>query len=464
MSTRNSVLLNEGSTNELPPTADAVVIGSGMSGALTAFELLSSPNGPKKLIMLEAREACSGATGRNAGHCRPDAFRGFTAFSKRINPDQAMKIIAHEKLVLQLVKAFIDKHNIDCDFDDCRTFDVVMGEDFLQYVTGSFEAYREAGGDMSDIATRVPSALGAYEWSAASLHPAKLCQAILELNKSLGMALFTHTPAVTITASGNANHEWVVNTPRGSVTTPIVLTAVGVECIRRDPPAVFTVPCPARASPSAQINPYARLFGPQYAHAHIASLISTTPWNKPRHPRHRPGDFETKDDSVHDKTIEADCLANFKQVFSDWAEEVQGEGHEFGWTGILGLASSTFIFETKDAVPFIGPVPSLPGQFVIAGFNGHGMARTFGSAPGLAKIILGGSCVFNLPNVIGIKSFWDEFNGDQLAFILPVKTCRLLTVPFKIASDSSVFTWLIQLRQLPCQVETNLATGAAVQW
>jgi hypothetical protein len=63
-----------------------------------------------------------------------------------------MKIIVHEKLVLQLVKAFIEKHNIDCDFDYCRTFDVVMGKQFLDYVTGSFEAYKQAGGDTSDIA------------------------------------------------------------------------------------------------------------------------------------------------------------------------------------------------------------------------------------------------------------------------------------------------------------------------
>ncbi|KAJ6595602.1 FAD dependent oxidoreductase [Mycena vulgaris] len=405
-STRHSVLLNEGSAGTLPPTADAIVIGSGMSGALTAFELLSSPDGPKKVIMLEAREACSGATGRNAGHCRPDAFRGFTAFSKRINPEQAMKIIAHEKLVLKLVKAFIDNHNIDCDFDYCRTFDVVMGEDFLQYITGSFEAYKKAGGDMSDIAwldaesakkaTRVPSALGAYEWTAASLHPAKLCQAILELNKSLGMSLFTHTPAISVTSSGKANHEWVVNTSRGSVTTPIVIHATNafaatlLPCLKSQVRPVRAqahklIPTPTFSGSNMLTHTYSLRFSLTHFYSVIqrkadgAVVLGTS--------RGIPGIgqeiFETKDDSVHNKPIEEDCLANFKQVFSDWGDEVQGEGHEYGWTGILGL--------TKDAVPFIGPVPSLPGQFVIAGFNGHGMARIFGSAPGLAKIILGGS-------------------------------------------------------------------------
>ncbi|KAJ7769038.1 FAD dependent oxidoreductase-domain-containing protein [Mycena olivaceomarginata] len=334
-STRHNALLNEGRASDLPPTADAI-----------------------------AREAVSGATGRNAGHCRPDAFRGFSAFSKRINPEQAMKIIVHEKLVLQLVKAFIEKHNIDCDFDYCRTFDVVMGKEFLDY------------------ATRVPLALGAYEWTAASLHPAKLCQSVLQLAKSLGLSAF-HPHA------RNANDEWVVNTPRGSISTPIVVHATNAF-------AATLIPClksqvrPVRAqahkliptAPFTGRNILSHTYSLRFSLSHFYSVIQRKGDGAIVLGTSRGKIFETKDDSVVNKTIQEDCLANFKQVFSDWGDEVLGEGHEFGWTGILGL--------TKDAVPFIGPVPSLPGQFVIAGFNGHGMARIFGSAPGLAQIILGG--------------------------------------------------------------------------
>ncbi len=42
-----------------------------------------------------------------------------------------MKIIEHEKLVLQLVKRFIDTHEIECDFDYCKTFDVIMERIFF---------------------------------------------------------------------------------------------------------------------------------------------------------------------------------------------------------------------------------------------------------------------------------------------------------------------------------------------
>ena len=54
-------LLGHHTTKDLPPTADVVVIGSGITGAFAARELVAGGRG---VVMLEAREACWGATGR----------------------------------------------------------------------------------------------------------------------------------------------------------------------------------------------------------------------------------------------------------------------------------------------------------------------------------------------------------------------------------------------------------------
>lgn len=55
-------------TEALPTNADIVVIGAGYTGASTVYHLLekskNSTNKPS-IVILEAREACSGATGRN---------------------------------------------------------------------------------------------------------------------------------------------------------------------------------------------------------------------------------------------------------------------------------------------------------------------------------------------------------------------------------------------------------------
>lgn len=51
------------STDSLPAKAEVVIIGSGITGAAMAFNLLHG--GARDVVMLEARQACSGATGRN---------------------------------------------------------------------------------------------------------------------------------------------------------------------------------------------------------------------------------------------------------------------------------------------------------------------------------------------------------------------------------------------------------------
>ncbi len=52
------------SSEQVPETADTVIIGSGITGSLVAWNLLKSAD-HGNIIMLEARQACSGATGRN---------------------------------------------------------------------------------------------------------------------------------------------------------------------------------------------------------------------------------------------------------------------------------------------------------------------------------------------------------------------------------------------------------------
>lgn len=56
-------LLGHRTTAELPTKADVVVIGSGITGSFAARELVLKGGG-LDVVMVEAREACWGATGR----------------------------------------------------------------------------------------------------------------------------------------------------------------------------------------------------------------------------------------------------------------------------------------------------------------------------------------------------------------------------------------------------------------
>ena len=59
-------LLGHRTTEQLPDSADVVIIGSGITGTSAANFLTSQDTGNPdlKVVLLDAREACWGATGR----------------------------------------------------------------------------------------------------------------------------------------------------------------------------------------------------------------------------------------------------------------------------------------------------------------------------------------------------------------------------------------------------------------
>ncbi|KAJ5102258.1 FAD dependent oxidoreductase-domain-containing protein [Penicillium alfredii] len=394
----------------VPRVAKYVVIGSGISGALTAFELLEAGVYGEDVIILEAREAASGASSRNAGHVRPDAFRGFTAYAKVHGEEQALKIIANERLVLEKVDEFTRKHNVPCDFSLTTTFDVCMTPEFAAYAAESLDAYKKAGGDTSHVKchqgeeaqakTRVPGAVAAYEWPAGSSHPAKLAQFLLKAAIDKGAKLFTFCPATKI-KKNEAGELWDIHTPRGVMTTEKIIHCTNAHAALLLPrlesyiqpnraQAHTLIPTPAFAAENALTN----TFSLRYSLHHFYSLIQrggdgtlvlgVSRSNPTLSAETLAGRFST-DDTHYNDEIAQDALRNFGQIFPDYKAEdaMHGEGLEHAWTGIIAM--------TTDSVPFVGAIDSLPGQYICAGFNGHGMARIFTCAPGVVRLVLGGS-------------------------------------------------------------------------
>ena len=61
----SKILLGHRTTIELPTKADIVIVGSGITGASAARYLIEDERAQDMtVVMLEAREACWGATGR----------------------------------------------------------------------------------------------------------------------------------------------------------------------------------------------------------------------------------------------------------------------------------------------------------------------------------------------------------------------------------------------------------------
>lgn len=79
---------------QLPKEADVVIIGSGISGTSIAWHLLKESNRTTalRIAMLDARQACSGATGRNGGHIRPSSYSEYAGAKEAVTQEEAAKI------------------------------------------------------------------------------------------------------------------------------------------------------------------------------------------------------------------------------------------------------------------------------------------------------------------------------------------------------------------------------------
>jgi glycine/D-amino acid oxidase-like deaminating enzyme len=105
--------LSRAQSESLPDQAEIVLIGSGITAASVAYALLdnkspedSSATAPK-IVILEAREFCSGATGRNGGHILETAD-DYMELTETFGPDAAKSIM---RLRLSHLQAILDVAN-----------------------------------------------------------------------------------------------------------------------------------------------------------------------------------------------------------------------------------------------------------------------------------------------------------------------------------------------------------------
>ncbi|KAF1834961.1 DAO-domain-containing protein [Decorospora gaudefroyi] len=405
-------LLDHRTTEELPRETDTVIIGSGITGTLVAKHHLETfPS--DKVLVLEAREFCSGATGRNAGHCKSDQWRGYEKFAKAYGQEQAIKILDNEQATWRALVAYVEENKVDCDLWVGETLDVPLDAEVAKIAREVFERYGAAGGKVDHIEvthdpveaarkSRIKNAKACYAWQASTLQPWKLTAHIMRQNLKKGANLQTYTLAESI-SKGTNSRKWVVHTERGDVECNFIVHATNAYSAALEPslrgvitpkPHICTRVVPPRSFSGS--NAVSNSYGVLLADGALFSI----------NPRcSADGHIMFGGSNPGQKALDAwveqnpencinDGLANLEGVtrhvkklvereFDGWqdAEFGPGEGFEDSWSGIIGLSA--------DGVPFVGEIPGKPGQWICAGHHGHGMARIFTAAPGLVKLLKG---------------------------------------------------------------------------
>lgn len=147
-------LYNHRTTSTLPSDSEIVIIGSGFAGACIAFHLLFPRNSPipvpsPSITILEARGGCSGATGRNGGHLKPDTYFNVLKYIKLYGIEEAKRIARLEARGVKGVKELVEREgwNEQCDFMLTRAVDVCLDDEHAKACEAAWRALRQTDYD-----------------------------------------------------------------------------------------------------------------------------------------------------------------------------------------------------------------------------------------------------------------------------------------------------------------------------
>lgn len=206
--------------------ADVVIVGAGYTGLRAALVLAEAGT---DVVVLDARDVGSGASGRNGGQINPmPTFANPDALRDAVGTKYFERIV---RLYLQSADelfGLIDEHKIDCQPRRCGWMRVDHCDEAKKTSRANAAAWNEFGAgleilDDAEVKRLTGSpcyASGVLSKTAGAIHPLSLVRGLARAVFSAGGRIFGNSPATQITRDGKG---WKIVTPNARVNADWVL-------------------------------------------------------------------------------------------------------------------------------------------------------------------------------------------------------------------------------------------------
>ncbi|KAI0761166.1 FAD dependent oxidoreductase [Trametes elegans] len=251
-------------SDKLPEYADVVIIGSGITGTSVAYNILAQESN-LKIVILEAREVCSGATGRNGGHVNPPLYHDYTELKDKFGEHTARVMVAFRRAHLTELLRIAAEEDI-LNESQCREtehIDVFTCPKTFAKAKDNLARWRAAmpAEASSFVCYKRVEAIEKYHLSdqvqgcianaGGAMHPYRFVTSLLAILLARhpdSLQIFAHTPCTALT-SGRGGYT--AHTPRGPVRAAHVVHATNGWCTHLLPHFRTRI-APARGAMSAQ--------------------------------------------------------------------------------------------------------------------------------------------------------------------------------------------------------------------
>ncbi|CAI7637177.1 unnamed protein product [Penicillium pancosmium] len=418
--------------SDLAEEADIVIIGSGVTGCGAAHALLHHPDATKlRITVLEARETCSGATGRNGGHICSNILESFAHNMDAHGLEAALETArfseANAIRLREVAASLVENHR-----EATELRDVVLGlstskaetMEGLKAAVGLLEKeypdsiikfrFVEDQDRIKEFSFQDDIVGLVEQHGAAAVWPYRLITAIFEklLTEFEGrFTLQTNTPVQTIKFNQAESLPYSIITPRGIIRSHKVLHCTNGFAGHLVPRLVGAI-YPLRGTMSVQKpGPEFPMLGDRFSWSSVNEFTyrpEIDAWDTQYHyvqqnaktgeiwiggECQKLSELLTSDDSTVGKTTQQKLSAVLPSIFSN----VEPHQVRQVWSGIMAF--------TSDGCPIVGPVPSSisgregQGEWIAAGYNGHGMDKAWLCGEGIARMALGEGSVPGLPQI-----------------------------------------------------------------
>jgi len=204
-------------------TADVVVVGAGYTGLWTAYYLLEA-DPSLDVLVIDARTAGFGASGRNGGWCSALFPVAPDALARRHGPDAALAMRAAMRDTVVEVGGVTAAEQIDCDFRFGGTVTLARTAPQVQRVAAEVEETARWGDeahllDPEGVAAHVRAdgvLAGAWTPDCARVQPARLVHGLAHVLEQRGARIAEGTralrisPRAVVTDHGTVRARWVL--------------------------------------------------------------------------------------------------------------------------------------------------------------------------------------------------------------------------------------------------------------
>lgn len=373
---------------EVSIDVDICIIGGGYTGLWSAIKLKQAQ--PElDIVILEAKQCGSGASGRNGG-CMLTWSTKYPSLARLFGDEEAIRLVRASEQAVYQMEAFCKDHHINCELRLDGTYYTASNPAQVGSMDNIVQSLRDKQlsswqkQPLEHVQRNTGSFAhleGFYSPAAGSIQPAKLARGLKRVAETMGIRIFENTPMLSLEEKRPAT----ITTPKGVVTADKVVIATNawmpqqfkefsrtVTLVSSD--MLITQPIPGLLktvgleSGCAVVD--SRTFVHYYRTTEDGRLMMGKGGNMFA--------FANRVSSAFDQPSRYQPILN--NALKKFFPGIQWQQVETTWTGPSDRSVSGF--------PFFGRLRNNPNIFYGLGYSGNGVVQTYLGAKIIRSLVL----------------------------------------------------------------------------